>query len=1243
MAKWLRPYYGWFLNGIIQNCNLQICSLRLCFLIVVLSEDVKRGIFDTKDPRSHCLCYRREWRNITSSMDKTGIDHYVDTIFDEFGQLQLDEELHRKHHKMSDLISQHLGVGNFKPYYLKWSEDRGYSQISQEYNAYLDNMCQDFITDIKHLVVQGIEKMEKTKGPQDVVFSEALQHAYLCVEKTANFKGQDNLLFKVEKFLKDPRQNSKPFIIHGAAGCGKTSTMAAVASKIHEWFVDSSVVVMRFLNTTTECMNIYQTVTSVITQICLAYGLRVPHHEDIDTLFKALTSFRATIDLVSEVFANIRPLFIFLDGISQLQPMEESLRALWAIRDFPPNVHLIVSTVAMEGQTDFLHALTTFISDERASIEVGMLSESDAQDVINDSLMKSNRSINDSQMKRLLSAFHTSPSPLYLYHLVKEAEHWNSYMEDHDYAIPESVNKVLNMTIQQMESQYGKCLTSYLTSYIAVSGIGMQERELLDLLICNSDIGLELQSYNEAMEGVHFMPCLLWSQLKQKLRHFCKLNVANSKVVLGYSQFQYLVVVSEKYGTIYPGIDESNITTDGTAFTLSLYEDMGRRYLSEPPSLVSSAKNNRHIVDVTLVTPQPTNIYNTIKLSRLPLIFYILLPVEGIAGIKKHNFFNYNWIITKLKAMSMQALYRDILPVITMSKHFIQEGVFDEYNSVEELDILFEFLQLAAPALVKNPNHLANEILGRLSGFQESTDLMDLVNSVIEMVQASEEKRLVPIYPCLTPPSSMLRHTLADATHLVGLIQQDTIAVTFHQYKGVHIWMVETGELRQRFTINSEQPLSGIIPMSSGEFVVICYFSHLNHMMELNVWSVNTGVCIIKSAFNQNGSIETYSLDQEDTVFMVSCNMEVDAISDDTQRYLLGIDVKSRSPIYTIPVQNVHNEGISQIHFVKGMRKGLSGLVTVGSKLSKDLAYWDLETEELDYKVNLGCYVNHVVIHDNQKLAVCASSAVGMLIVVDLAKGEVRQAVEKNTFKDLADLHVSKQGEHALLATVREGVMVHNLKTGALVKVINSGTNTSGQKLVPSKVCMDQEEFSIMVGYQTGQIKIFATVNGQLLQTLDQHTGKINSLKYEASGKLLSSSDDGCTKVINLIPVIETFAVIFGNEAANWDGIVQFENATIEMKDAAAEDVGNKVADNFPPEEQDVSQMVITADGTRVITGSYTQPITVWDTDTGRKTKHSLGSAFTPWPYLANRVLSLCHPAVMLSVCLSTTWCYHSN
>ena len=75
----------------------------------------------------------------------------------------------------------------------------------------------------------------------------------------------------------------------------------------------------------------------------------------------------------------------------------------------------------------------------------------------------------------------------------------------------------------------------------------------------------------------------------------------------------------------------------------------------------------------------------------------------------------------------------------------------------------------------------------------------------------------------------------------------------------------------------------------------------------------------------------------------------------DKERCLLGLDVMSREVIFTL-TSDIHAEGVSKLEFINDDLGDQAQILSVGSKRSKDLAIWDLETETMRFSLNLDGY-----------------------------------------------------------------------------------------------------------------------------------------------------------------------------------------------------------------------------------------------------------------------------------------------
>ena len=1133
----------------------------------------------------------------------------MDTTLNENGQAERDTVSQKRITSVLERVHQHLGPTHCKSYYLRWSESAGHTwKPTPEVGKYLDNLCSDFVADCKHLILQGLDRVGENKAVNLSVYSEVLYQSHLWASKSAFFHGQESLLFRIENFLQDPRRNMKPFVIYGPPGTGKTATMAHLAERLRASSTASCVVVLRFLGTSAESSNIYSTVVGITTQICMAYGLRVPKMDlQMNTLYRALRTFRDTMEAVSLEQASARPLYILLDGIDQLQPMDESLRALWAICELPHNVHMIISTVEQAGQVNLISAFQKFVSGEGASAPMEPLTSSDAKNVLSSALQSNQRKITSEQESKILAAFEANPSLLLLKVLVNNALLVKSF-GDVQLGSTEGIDGLFKDYIQGLELKYGNQTVKKILSYISISGIGIHEKELLDLLVCDEEVMEEASRlYILHPDGVVGFPPILWANIKNDLEDLVEEHNAFGVTVLGWNHSLYASKVAERFSVIYPGIDESKITTDGTTLTLGLHEYITNMYLHQDAECHSNVVSNWAIPEtdepqtVTLLSPQPVNVHNVLKLQKLPLHFFVLIPIEGLERLIQVIFGSLQWLKTKLKAVSVQSVLHDLSPVITLSKHFLEAGVIEDHVLHCDLQIILEFLQLAQSALINNPDSIVQEILARLPDLTDRCPtIASLVSQAHQWVAQSKDPQLVPVYPCLPQPNNPLRHTFDNPTHVVGFLKKKNLGVLFSQRSSVDIWKLDTGELLHRFPMNPEQSVDSVIPMNNEEYVIIAHYSHLKHVMELGVWGIETGIQVLASTFDYR--FEAVALDPSDSQLMVSTVLEQER--EGGQRVLLGVNIHTRDVLTNIIVEDIHREGISKIIFADNVNEAVNGLLTIGSKMSKDLAMWNLDTEQLCFCLELEFFADHVQVLTSESLAICTGSDSGSVAVVDLEEGEIKQKFSRAEYEGHSSMCVSREGDHVLLATKHHGVAIINLASETQMKTIGEPVHfnmrPSNGKLpttlpIPTQLAVDPAEHFLFVGCLNGLINIYSIATGDYIDTLKGHKKTVNSLVFDQHRRLLSASDDGVCRVWQVMPILEQYLSRFTEDEVNaWDGIQQFEEGFTCIKDQ-----GNNPSPSYPTEREEVRAVTITSDGQYVVTASASRPVKLWATDNG--------------------------------------------
>ena len=206
-------------------------------------------------------------------------------------------------------------------------------------------------------------------------------------------------------------------------------------------------------------------------------------------------------------------------------------------------------------------------------------------------------------------------------------------------------------------------------------------------------------------------------------------------------------------------------------------------------------------------------------------------------------------------------------------------------------------------------------------------------------------------------------------------------------------------------------------------------------------------------------------------------------------RCLLAVDILTRDVTHKIPVdgQAVHSDGISAMYVVGSLVPNNLALITIGSKITKDLAAWDIANEAMLYKVQLEFYVDLIKFCEKTKIAVCGSSALGNLVIIDLQTGDI---IYNCQITGLVDMYLSKSSNHVLLATKCKGIIVMRLNDYSEVKTICFPKNR--EEL--TKIAVDPYEQFIIVGYRSGLVSIYLIRSGEIISNLLEHQSIITGL-----------------------------------------------------------------------------------------------------------------------------------------------------
>ena len=128
--------------------------------------------------------------------------------------------------------------GLAESYSVDWHESDG-GVTQKTHPEYFESFGQSFYDRIVDSIKACSDKKIKTtyrSQEETDLMQELLDHAYLCQKYSNKFQGRKELIKRVNEYLTAEaihnESGSKPFVIYGESGAGKSSLMAAVANEV---------------------------------------------------------------------------------------------------------------------------------------------------------------------------------------------------------------------------------------------------------------------------------------------------------------------------------------------------------------------------------------------------------------------------------------------------------------------------------------------------------------------------------------------------------------------------------------------------------------------------------------------------------------------------------------------------------------------------------------------------------------------------------------------------------------------------------------------------------------------------------------------------------------------------------------------------------------------------------------------------------------------------------------------------
>ena len=209
--------------------------------------------------------------------------------------------------------------------------------------------------------------------------------------------------------------------------------------------------------------------------------------------------------------------------------------------------------------------------------------------------------------------------------------------------------------------------------------------------------------------------------------------------------------------------------------------------------------------------------FNLRKLSELP---YHLTLSNNSFQLKEQVLFNYEWLYTKLQAMSLH----DVITDFRQADEYLRSQRVPPEDDIAEIRILETCLRIGASSIRDCPDALSFELIGRLLPYYEQ---YPVIRSLIQQCDTKglRHNHLVPLFQSFEAPKGSLKYILEDS-------KLQTIDVKFSKYSKelvsvtkdgtVSFWSMQTGENTRTFPIpNLAGAHINLLQSRDGRYLVV--------------------------------------------------------------------------------------------------------------------------------------------------------------------------------------------------------------------------------------------------------------------------------------------------------------------------------------------------------------------------------------------------------------------------------------
>ena len=390
----------------------------------------------------------------------------------------------------------------------------------------IEKLCADVEASLSAVILAETGKF--TSRPALDLEMEA--HDKFALHRVRHFTGRRSVLDEIGRHIRSGE--SRPLVVHGASGCGKSAIMAK-AAELARAAVPGAVLIQRFIGVTPDSSGGISLLSSLCQQLSREYGAT----EETPMGFQPLVA--AFHERMARATAE-KPLVIFLDALDQLRSDDEARSFTWLHQNLPPHVSFIVTTT--EIPSGLTGAARTAVEDFPAE---------EADQVLAAWLADAKRELQPEQRQRVLRAFAQSESrlPLYLKLAFEEARRWRSFQPLQGCVLGSDAGGMIDVLFNRLSAQanHGPILVNRSLGYLAAARYGLTEDEMLDVLAADEAVWSDFDQRKHHEVSERRLPVVVWSRLSLDLEPYLTERAAPGGNVISFFHRQLAERVEAKF------------------------------------------------------------------------------------------------------------------------------------------------------------------------------------------------------------------------------------------------------------------------------------------------------------------------------------------------------------------------------------------------------------------------------------------------------------------------------------------------------------------------------------------------------------------------------------------------------------------------------------------------------------------------------------------------------------------------